>query len=222
MSKKPEPFNNPFGKLKERSTQPEAAKRPLPVAAKPPPKRAKSTEEEDAALFLEAVGGVAPARAAPARAVPAAPRGAGEVKIVTDESEAMARLAELVSSGGAFEVADSDGLVEGAIRGFDERVMRRLRAGDFCVEAQLDLHGFTREEAQPALERFIQQARIAGRRCVVVVTGRGLHSADQVPVLRESVQEWLTRGRLAKQLLAFCRAQPKDGGAGAISVLLRR
>ena len=57
---------------------------------------------------------------------------------------------------------------------------------------------------------------------MLVVTGRGLNSTDQVPVLKEGVQQWLTRGRVSKQVLGFCTAKPKDGGAGAIYVLLRR
>ena len=57
---------------------------------------------------------------------------------------------------------------------------------------------------------------------MLVVTGRGLHSKDQLPVLKEGVQQWLTRGRATKQVLGFCTARPKDGGAGAVYVLLRR
>jgi DNA-nicking Smr family endonuclease len=100
--------------------------------------------------------------------------------------------------------------------------MRKLRAGDFSVQAQLDLHGLTREAAKPAVEAFVNKARITGHRCVLLVTGRGLNSVDQVPVLKEGVQQWLTRGRAAKQVLGFCSARPKDGGAGAVYVLLRR
>ena len=57
---------------------------------------------------------------------------------------------------------------------------------------------------------------------MLVVTGRGLHSKDSIPVLKAGVQGWLTHGRAARQVLGFCSARPKDGGAGALYVLLRR
>jgi len=68
----------------------------------------------------------------------------------------------------------------------------------------------------------VAEARQDGKRCVLVVHGRGLHSKDQRPVLKEAVVNWLGRTGLRKQVLAFCTARPYDGGAGALYVLLRR
>jgi DNA-nicking Smr family endonuclease len=223
MTKKKEtpPFNNPFGQLKiEQKKAPAAAK----AAPPPPPKASKKLValDEESALFLEAVGEVAPVRTVKERVGPPAPPTAAQLKIPNEEAESLARLAELVSGQGEFDISDSDEFVEACVHGFDENVMRKLRAGDFSTQAQVDLHGLTRDEAKPALERFIQQSRIAGHRCVLVVTGRGLHSKDQLPVLKEGVQQWLTRGKPSKQVLGLCSARPKDGGAGAIYVLLRR
>lgn len=219
MAKKPEPFNNPFERLKALQQPTAAAK-----AAPPPPPREKkrTTDEEDAALFLQHVGEVAPVRSKKTLAAPKEPPRAEDLAIPTEEAESLARLAELVSGEGPFDLADSDEFVQGTIQGLDPGVLRKLRAGEFSAQAHLDLHGLTQAEARPALEQFITQARVAGHRCVLVVTGRGLHSADQLPVLKASVQAWLTRGRPSKQVLAFCSARPQDGGAGAVYVLLRR
>jgi DNA-nicking Smr family endonuclease len=220
MTKKREqPFNNPFGHLKL-APKPEAP-RPAPP---PAPRRQEKPRalDAEAALFLEAVGEVAPVRTTKTRVEPPPPPSAAQLRAPSEEAESLARLAELVSGDVEFDIADETEFIEAAVRGFDERVMRKLRAGEFERQAQLDLHGLTREQARPALEAFIQQARIAGHRCVLVVTGRGLHSEDQVPVLRAGVQQWLTRGRTSRQVLALCSARPKDGGAGAVYVLLRR
>ncbi len=173
-------------------------------------------------MFLEAVGAVGPVRPVKDRVGPREPPTAAQLKIPNEEAESLARLAELVSGAGEFDLADSDEFIEGSVHGFDEGVMRKLRAGDFSAQAHLDLHGLTRDEAKPELEAFIQKSRIAGHRCVLVVTGRGLHSKDQIPVLKAGVQGWLTHGRAARQVLGFCSAKPKDGGAGALYVLLRR
>jgi DNA-nicking Smr family endonuclease len=86
----------------------------------------------------------------------------------------------------------------------------------------VDLHGLGTEAAKEALERFLVESRRRGHRCVLVVHGRGLHSKDQVPVIKERMGAWLSRGRLSKIVLAFATARPTDGGAGASYVLLRR
>ncbi len=224
MSKKsdqPPPFNNAFSALKAlKKEEPKGKPAPARVVAPPPKKR--STDEDDAALFLESIGEVEPVKVKIARVAPTAPRSVDELRTPTEEAESLARLAELVSGEGEFDLSDSDELIEGSVIGFDARVMRKLRAGDFSTQANIDLHGFTKDEAKPALEAFIQKSRIAGHRCVLVITGRGLHSKDAIPVLKQSVQAWLTRGKTAKQVLAFCTANLRDGGGGAVYVLLRR
>lgn len=217
MSKKNQPFNNPFGAVK--LAQPPAPK----SATVERPKKAQpaASMDEDARLFLESVGSVAPVRTPIARVPPAA-EAQVTVQRAQEEAESLVRLAELVSDDGEFEVHDDAEAIEGFVRGFDAGVVRKLKRGEFGARATLDLHGRTREEARPALERFLNESRIAGLRCVLVVTGRGLHSPGAVPVLRQSTVEWLTCGRPARQVLAFCSARPEEGGAGALYVLLRR
>ena len=62
----------------------------------------------------------------------------------------------------------------------------------------------------------------AGHRCVLLVHGRGLHSKDNIPILKQAVRSWLERGQIARAVLAFASARPCDGGVGAVYVLLRR
>jgi DNA-nicking Smr family endonuclease len=57
---------------------------------------------------------------------------------------------------------------------------------------------------------------------VLLVHGRGSHSKDQVPVLKEALRTWLATARFGRHVLAFATARPQDGGAGAVYVLLRR
>ncbi|MDP3237871.1 MAG: Smr/MutS family protein [Myxococcales bacterium] len=218
MAKKPEPFNNPFAKVKL-----DEPKKGAPVKAPAPPRvdPKKASLDDEAALFLESVGEVARVKAKTARVAPKEPPTAAELRLPSEDAESLARLAELVS-GETFELSDSTEFIEGSVQGFDERVMKKLRRGEFSHRAELDLHGKTREQARPALEKFIADAKVAGHRCVLVVTGRGLNSPDSIPVIKQSVQAWLTHGRPSRQVLAFCSARPEDGGAGAVYVLLRR
>ena len=173
-------------------------------------------------IIFEAMGEVVVTRADKKRAPPSEGLRVDPVKVSQEESESLAQLAELVAGDGPFELSDSGEQIEGKVPGFDPQVMKRLRTGGFRIEGTLDLHGLTRDKAQAALEPFIVQARKDGRRCVLVITGKGLNSEDQIPVLRTSLQQWLTRGRLARHVLAFCSAQASDGGSGAVCVLLRR
>jgi DNA-nicking Smr family endonuclease len=223
MAKKPAPFHNPFGSLKLKPDQAEKAKSPKPVPTERRSEKPKpDIVNEEAQLFLQSVGEVQRVRTKATRIGPKAPPSIDAIRIPTEEAESLARLAELVSGEAAFSLADSDEFVEGAVLGFDERVLRKLRTGAFSVGAHLDLHGLLKEEAKAELERFIAQAKLKGLRCVLIVTGRGLHSKDSIPVLKAGVQQWLSRGKLAKHVLAFCTARPVDGGAGAMYVLLRR
>jgi DNA-nicking Smr family endonuclease len=157
------------------------------------------------------------ARAAPPRPAPARPPPPRD-----EDAETLARLADLCAGVGPFEISDTDEYIEGAAPGIDRRLVRRLRNGEFSVQAHLDLHGMTREEARVAVDRFVAGARARGLRCVLLIHGRGLNSKDNVPVLKQLLNAWLRRGRLGRGVLAFATARPTDGGAGALYVLLRR
>jgi DNA-nicking Smr family endonuclease len=103
--------------------------------------------------------------------------------------------------------------------GIDRANAERLKRGKHPVEARLDLHGMTQDEAHRALAGFIRGALADGMRCVLVITGRGKIGGG---VLRAAVPRWLDEPELRPHLLAIATAQPRDGGAGALYVMLRR
>ena len=109
----------------------------------------------------------------------------------------------------------------GETPGLDRRTAQRLKRGQLPIEARIDLHGLTRDEAGDALGAFITGSRAAGRRCVLVITGRGRRTGG-AGVLRGAVPGWLNAAHLRDHVLAFGQARPKDGGEGAFYVLLRR
>jgi len=222
VAKKLQPFNNPFLRLELRK-KPDRTPRTVPAPGTRTSSKngAPSRSEDEAAFFRSAVGEVAPVKKGPG----VVSRGPPEVdvhRVRSEDEEVLEHLALLVGGSGEFDLADSDEFIQGSITGLDRRIVGRLRAGEYAVQGHLDLHGMVRSEAKPALEKFILEARRAGKRCVLVVHGRGLHSKDQIPVLKESVQVWLSRGRIAREVIAFATARPHDGGSGAVYVLLRR
>lgn len=217
MAKKP--FNNPFGKLKElvpAASRPE--RRPAPPPPPPPPPAREPTEDE---LWRGATSGVEPLAPGPGTVAPPPPRPPPETFWHPD-LEAIDALRALVSGEAPFDLADSDEFIEGRVAGLDHQVVRKLRRGDFAVQGHIDLHGMTRDEAKRAVDEFLRRSRSAGKRCVLVVHGRGLHSKDQLPVLKDALRAWLASARFSRHVLAFASARPVDGGAGAIYVLLRR
>ena len=99
--------------------------------------------------------------------------------------------------------------------GIDRANAERLKRGKHRIEARLDLHGMIQDEAHRALAGFIRGARANGKRCVLIITGRS-------GVLRAAVPRWFDEPEFRPHLLAIATAQPRDGGSGALYVMLRR
>jgi len=114
------------------------------------------------------------------------------------------------------------GLGYGDAPGVDKRTATRFRRGLMPIDARLDLHGHTQQSARTALTGFLRAHRAAGRRCVLVVTGKGLKDDWSVGALRQALPGWLNAPDLRRLILAYCHAQPHHGGSGAVYILLRR
>ncbi len=106
----------------------------------------------------------------------------------------------------------------------DIRSVERLKRGRVAIDGRIDLHGLTQAEAHTALQGFIAGAVAGGRRCILVITGRGAWGEERAArgVLRRMVPRWLNEPQIRPHVLAFTEAQARDGGAGAIYLLLRR
>jgi DNA-nicking Smr family endonuclease len=112
-------------------------------------------------------------------------------------------------------------LAPGRIAGVDKRLAERLKRGQLPIEGMLDLHGLTQEEAHRQLDGFLALSANAGRRCVLVITGKGVWRSDS-GILREMVPRWLNEAPNRARVLAIATAQPRHGGSGALYVLLKR
>jgi len=222
-----EPFHSPFRDLQEQlralGNTPSAAVPPAAPAAVPPPARSSDVvTQREAALFLAEMAGVTPLPQDRRGRVDKSPQPTSKVFYPTDDLEALADLRELVEGRGAFTIQYTDEYMEGIAPGVDRRLAQRLHRGDYAVQAHIDLHGHTVEEAKVAVDHFLTSAYLAGQRCVLLVHGRGRNSKDNRPVLKEQVRIWLSHGRLSRLVLAFATAPLTNGGAGAVYVLLRR
>jgi len=117
-------------------------------------------------------------------------------------------------------------LSHGDVVGLDRRSAQRMKRGKMKIDAKLDLHGYYQDEACRALLAFIAGASKSNKRCLLVVTGKGLHhsvsSNQQAGILKKMVPKWLNEEPNRSKILSFSLAIPSDGGAGALYVLLKR
>lgn len=171
--------------------------------------------DEERALFRAAVTGVTPIVHTRVHHEPPPPPAIARQREL-DESQALheslhdASLIDLHLEGGD--------AAAWARHGVQASVLRDLRRGRWTLQANLDLHGHTRDEARDALSLFIRECIAHEKRCVRVVHGKGLGSPGREPVLKKLVHGWLAQ---KKEVLAFCQARNADGGAGAVVVLLQ-
>jgi len=113
------------------------------------------------------------------------------------------------------------GVPEHAVTARDVQAEPRLTRQDIeamPVDACLDLHGMTKVEAEIALGSFFRTVENDGSRKVLIVHGKGLHSASE-PVLGEFVRTWLERRSSAGRT---GHADAANGGKGATWVVLKR
>jgi DNA-nicking Smr family endonuclease len=111
--------------------------------------------------------------------------------------------------------------IPGAMPGIDKRQGERFRRGQLPVEGKIDLHGRTQNEAHDALLHFIERAHKAGKRNLLVITGKGM-TQSKSGILKSIVPRWLNEPIFRRLVLAISQARPEHGGEGALYVLLKR
>ena len=215
----PKVFNSAFDNLAGLKK-----KKPGPVEI--PKKKALGKEEmgtDEDRYFLSKMSDVAPLSPGSEKIVisprhdlsPAHP-------VRNEEMEAVAHLCDLVSGSAEMDITFSDEYIEGSVKGFDWKLMQKLKKGLFPIQDYVDLHGMNKRDAEIRIRDFIVKSQRQSLRCVLVVHGKGLNSENHIPVIKEQIPLWLSRGPVRKIILAFSTAMPYDGGTGAIYVLLKR
>lgn len=222
--------NHPPPKPKEFQAAPFSSLKGLTVTDKEPvPVRSpKVTERPEPAgsglnLFLAAVADVQPLHSSAKKKLPpgshplqkAVKKAVAELR-VTEEKSFLEEIGRLKLDA-TFTDSTPD---EDELQALSGNRLRQVKKGVVSVNHQLDLHGLTREEALAALPRFLLSAQKRGQKAVLVITGKGNHSADE-PVLHHAVMSWLREAGRA-MILEFAPAPRELGGSGAFVVFLRQ
>ncbi len=172
-------------------------------------------DEDDAELFRKAMRGVRRLDTADRQATaPRRPR--PRARFARAERDAV--LMESLCQGSPLEPVHESGDALLFRRGqISESVFRRLRAAQYRVDEEIDLHGLTAAQVEPALREFLAEALHGRARVVRVIHGKGLRSGNRGPVLKQVANAYLQR---VGAVLAFASAREVDGGSGALLVLL--
>jgi DNA-nicking Smr family endonuclease len=184
------------------------------------PATAQEDDSQDDSIFFSAMQGVTQISGGGRQIQPPPPP---TPELPLDDADSEAKLMRQAMLGNVdFELEFSEEYMHGFVRGLDSKIFQQLKAGSLSAEGHLDLHGQNADQALDSLLFFMRESYLAGRRMVLVITGRGKNSPRGLGILRQELQTWLTREPLRRIVLAFCTAQPREGGTGAVYVLLRK
>jgi DNA-nicking Smr family endonuclease len=175
---------------------------------------AGNDDTDDARLFRDAIGRVRPLKRA-AAPPPRRPRPAPDAaQAERDEAAVRDELLVHAIDPTAIEVGEEIHYLK---PGQPQKLLKRLRRGDFSVQAELDLHEMTIAVAREAIRAFLDEAIAEREFCVRIIHGKGLRSRAEGPVLKRLTAAMLAR---RKDVLAYASARPAQGGTGAVIVLL--
>lgn len=102
--------------------------------------------------------------------------------------------------------------------GVQHGVYKNLRLGKYNIEARLDLHHKTVEQARRLVYQFIKDCIENDIRCSLITHGKGEGRKDS-SLLKSAVAHWLPQ---IDSVLAFHSAQKHHGGMGATYVMLKK
>jgi DNA-nicking Smr family endonuclease len=191
------------------------------TAVSEPARQKKKEEYTDEELFNREMDDVAEIEAFRSLSCTHPPR-----KVAADPSrcdpdrEALTILGEIAEGRRPIHLPDTQEYVEWAHPDYNDSILSKLHAGHFSIQAFLDLHGCTVDEAEQELESFVRESFQKGRWCVKIIHGRGLRSVKGARI-KQAVVKRLS-GHFRRDVIAFVTARQCDGGLGALYVLLQK
>jgi DNA-nicking Smr family endonuclease len=89
------------------------------------------------------------------------------------------------------------------------------------INATLDLHHYSINDAYNKLMNFIIQNYQSYNRCLLVITGHG-NTTTEVETIKSSLHRWLNSTKIQHMILSYKQAAKKHGGKGAFYILLKQ
>lgn len=140
-------------------------------------------------------------------------------KLIKTVKENLKHKREEISINSNFDNQEYFLLEKGTTLGIDKLSDKKLKNGNFKIDYKLDLHGMTLNEAYERLKVLFETAESKGFKCLLIVTGKGLHSKDKT--IKSSITEWFSEPYFSNKIIKYIDAHKKHGGTGALYVLLK-
>jgi DNA-nicking Smr family endonuclease len=173
--------------------------------------------DSENALFLQELDGVQPIKCDKADIT--------KVAIETPGIRVRRKLAEAHSlerdplSSAEVPLLKSNDVLEYKRPGIQNGVYRKFRLGQYDIEARLDLHKLTIEQARKEVFRFLSECMEYELRTVMILHGKGDRNPDKVATLKSHIAVWLPQ---IDEVMAFHSAQRHHGGTGAVYIMLKK
>ena len=192
----------------------------LPSHAGPDTNVTRGKEPSDEALFLEAMQDVSPvAKGRRQMQAPHSKETPGQRQRREDAAGANKPVVDPnFLTLGEVEAVAPLAFVEWKKDGVQNAVFRKLKQGGYHLQSSLDLHRKTVKEARQLLFDFILRMSAGDQRSALISPGKGELSATPGR-LKSYVVHWLTEH---PEVIAFCSAERRRGGVGAMYVLIRK
>jgi DNA-nicking Smr family endonuclease len=179
----------------------------------PEDKNKHPNSNDDSDLFRESMGDVKPLKSGNQNTLHDKPKPKPIKQPFTQQ---------LTSSEITFEDTNSiqsDDILFYSHHSIPNKTIRQLKRGAMPIDESVDLHGLNKQEATHMLQEFLAYEIAQRQRCILIIHGKGIGSLNNRPILKNLVFNMLKND---SSVLAFSSAKPKDGGAGALYVLLKR
>lgn len=179
----------------------------------------------DSELFAKATRGVTPlnieATVRPAQAMTRQQQEQMILKRAAAEGAAEMAQEAISDTIALLNPVSSEAVLSFRRTGIQQGLFKKLKDGHLVWKAAVDLHGCTVEQARQAVLQLIHDAQQDGINIIKIVHGKGYGKEQhtQAGLLKTCVNGWLQQHRM---VLAFHSAPAKDGGTGAVLVLLKK
>jgi DNA-nicking Smr family endonuclease len=173
------------------------------------------SDEDD---FLNAMGDVRPIPVAKREILKQA--SLDKATILVRRQSALANLASAIDplADGELKQLEPGAILEYRKAGIQHGVYKSLRLGRYEIDARLDLHRLSLEQARQQVYQFVGDCMANDIRCALITHGKG-EGRKTPAVIKSHIAHWLPQ---IDAVLAFHSAQPRHGGAGACYVLLKK
>ena len=106
--------------------------------------------------------------------------------------------------------------------GINNSMQKKIIKGEYKIDAKLDLHGYSKNEAYGILMDFLNNSYQRIFRMLLIITGKGLNSPDPFSTIKESFFGWIQTWEIKGNFLYVNYAHNKHGGDGAFYILLKK